>query len=91
MKKKGPPIGPNEKKAILGALGQDMIEKNLVLAEETQQKAVYHVYNLKDLAGAFEGLEEIIKEGMFADFDLSMKNLEDLFLSVSKNQKPREK
>ena len=90
MKKEGSgPIGFEERRVILRALG-NIGEADLVLAEETQQKAVFHVYSLNDLAGAFDGLETIIKDGTFEDFDLSMKNLEDLFLSVSKNQRPRE-
>ena len=58
--------------------------------EDTEAKITYDLAEVDDLPSRFDRLQDMVDNGIVKDFTFSRKSLEDLFVSLSRNQAPRQ-
>lgn len=64
-------------------------QEGFVIIEENESKVTYDLFNIQGIPNKFDGLEELKQKGIFRDFNLTRKSLEDVFLALSRYQAPR--
>ena len=82
-------LGEEIAKEHLRAVFPKIPEDGFLVIEENQTKVKYDLYDIDELATKFDDLEVLKRDGVYTDFSLARKNLEDVFLALSRFQKPR--
>lgn len=81
-------LGVEMAKELVNVFTNIPLDKFIII-EENAAKVTYDLYNVEDLPGKFDRLLELKNNGSFKDFRLNRKDLEDIFLALSRYQAPR--
>ena len=60
--------------------------KSIRINEENMNRVIFGIFNVTELAKKYTLLNSMMEKGVFKDFDLARKNMDDVILALSRYQ-----